>query len=144
MKEIYANRKGNVQKSKWYTVLEASMGTDYSIHAETDRTIHASHRRIIEHAFTEKALRSAESFVVSNVRTFQDIVGASVTEGESGEKGWSKPFNMSQWSTCLNYDIMGDLVFGRRFNCMTSEEHRFVPRLLTNSAAFLYTVSSQP
>ncbi|RYG55767.1 MAG: cytochrome P450 [Alphaproteobacteria bacterium] len=48
---------------------------------------------------------------------------------------------MSQWSTYLNYDIMGDLVFGRRFGLMTSDSHRFVARLIMNSTAFISTVS---
>jgi cytochrome P450 len=48
---------------------------------------------------------------------------------------------MSQWSTYLNYDIMGDLVFGRRFDLMTSDSHRFVAKLIMNSTAFIYTVS---
>ena len=49
---------------------------------------------------------------------------------------------MSQWSTYLNYDIMGDLVFGRRFDVMTSDAHRSVPRLIMNSTSFVYTVRS--
>lgn len=73
-----------------------------------------------------------------NVQTFCDVI----LQSSGGEKGWSKPLNMSQWSTYLNYDIMGDLVFGRRFNVMTSDAHRFVPKLLMNSTAFIYTVRS--
>ena len=144
MKEIYANRKGNVRKASWYGIIEASAGAD-SIHAEIDRSVHASHRRIVEHGFTEKALRSAEIFIVSNINTLCDIIEKSpktaTTREEDKHDEWSQPFNFSQWATYLNYDIMGDLVFGRRFNCMTSDEHRFVPGLLMNSTAFVYTVS---
>ena len=144
MKEIYTNRKGNVQKATWYGIIEASAGAD-SIHAEIDRGVHASHRRIVEHGFTEKALRAAETFLVANVNTLCDIIEKSpktATDSEEDKNGeWSQPFNFSQWSTYLNYDIMGDLVFGRRFNCMTSDEHRFVPGLIMNATIFIYTVS---
>ena len=47
---------------------------------------------------------------------------------------------MSDWSTYLNYDIMGDLVFGKRFNCMESKDHRFVPELMMSATAFIYPV----
>ena len=136
MKEIYAARRGNVQKSQWYTVIEASAGNENSIHAEVDRSVHSRHRRLIEHAFTDKSLRSLQTFLVNNVHTFQEII----LQRTGNAKEWSQPFNMSQWATYLNYDIMGDLVFGRRFDCMTSGAHRFVPKLLMNSSAFIYTV----
>ena len=109
MKEIYANRKGNVRKAPWYGIIEASVGAD-SIHAEIDRSVHASHRRIVEHGFTEKALRSAETFLVSNVNTLCDIIEKSpktATNREDDKRGeWSQPFNFSEWATYLNYDIV--------------------------------------
>lgn len=138
VREIYANRQGNTRKAPWYTVIEASAGSANSIHAETDRNIHAAHRRVMEHAFTEKSLRSSQMYLIQNVRTFQDVILQSSKDG----KDWSQPFNMSQWSTYLNYDIMGDLVFGRRFDLMTSDSHRFVAKLIMNSTAFIYTVST--
>jgi hypothetical protein len=115
VREIYANRQANVRKAPWYTVIEASAGGPVSLHAETDRNIHASRRKVMEPAFTDKSIRASEGLLVKN---------------------------MSQWSTYLNYDIMGDLVFGRQFEAMTSETNRFVPRLIMNSTAFIYTVRS--
>jgi cytochrome P450 len=47
---------------------------------------------------------------------------------------------MCDWSTYLGYDIMGDLTFGKRFNCMESEEHRYIPHLLKQSAVLVYVV----
>jgi cytochrome P450 len=143
-KEIYANRKANVQKSQWYAIIEAST-QDYSTHGEIDRKVHAFRRRVLDQAFSEKALKSAETFIVQNVKSLRDVIARSprktATSGDEKDADWSEPFNMSQWSTYLNYDIMGDLVFGRRFNCMTSDAHRFVPRLLMNGSAFVYSVS---
>ena len=75
-------------------------------------------------------------YLIQNVKTFQDVILQSNNDG----KDWSQPFNMSQWSTYLNYDIMGDLVFGRRFDLMTSDSHRFVAKLIMNSTAFISTV----
>lgn len=136
MKEIYTNRQANVQKSQWYSAIEASSGQERSLHAEIDRSVHAPHRRAMEHAFTPRSLKSLERDLVTNVQTFLDLIAQSSKDCGA----WSEPFNMSEWSTYLNYDIMGDLVFGRRFYCLTTDAHRFVPRLLMNSAAFVYTV----
>ena len=136
VREIYGNRHGNVQKAPWYTIIEASSGGPVSLHAEADRNIHASRRKVMEPAFTDKSIRASEALLVKNVRTFTDLVGGS----KKSDSGWSQAFNMSQWSTYLNYDIMGDLVFGRQFEAMTSETNRFVPRLIMSSTAFIYTV----
>lgn len=136
VKEIYGNRHGNVRKAPWYTVIEASAGGPVSLHAEIDRTIHASRRRIMEPAFTDKSLRASEDLIVKNVETFAELVAQSIKR----DGDWSEAFNLSQWSTYLNYDIMGNLVFGRRFDAMTSQTNRFIPKLIMNSTAFIYTV----
>ena len=136
VREIYGNRHGNVQKAPWYTIIEASSGGPVSLHAEADRNIHASRRKVMEPAFTDKSIRASEALLVKNVQTFADLVAG----GKKRDGSWSEAFNMSQWSTYLNYDIMGDLVFGRRFDAMTSETNRFVPKLLLNSSAFINTV----
>jgi hypothetical protein len=91
---------------------------------------------VIEPAFTDRSIRASEELLVKNVQTFAGLVAGS----RKDEDGWSEAFNMSQWSTYLNYDIMGDLVFGRQFEAMTSETNRFVPWLIMNSTAFIYTV----
>jgi len=107
-----------------------------SLHAEIDRSIHASRRKVMEPAFTDKSIRASEALLVRNVQTFVDLIAKS----RKSDEDWSEAFNLSQWSTYLNYDIMGDLVFGRQFQAMTSETNRFVPRLIMNSTAFIYTV----
>jgi cytochrome P450 len=136
VREIYGNRHANVRKAPWYTVIEASAGGPVSLHAETDRNIHASRRKVMEPAFTDRSIRASDALLVKNVQTFTDLVAGC----KKNDGGWSEAFNMSQWSTYLNYDIMGDLVFGRQFEAMTSETNRFVPRLIMSSTAFIYTV----
>jgi hypothetical protein len=90
----------------------------------------------MEPAFTDKSIRASEALLVKNVQTLADLVAGS----KENDGGWSEAFNLSQWSTYLNYDIMGDLVFGRQFEAMTSETNRFVPKLIINSTTFIYTV----
>ena len=75
--------------------------------------------------------------MVSNVRIFQQVIDQTVGK----DKNWPQRFNLSQWATYLTCDIMGELIFGRRFECLTSNEHRYVPQMLMNGITFLYTVS---
>lgn len=64
-------------------------------------------------------------------------------EKDSGSE-WSQPREMSKECTYFTYDVMGDLVFGKRFDAMTSTEHRYVPELITSSSYFLYFVAHLP
>ena len=94
---------------------------------------------MLDHAFSDSALRSAETFVIENANDFCKVVGSDARSGE-----WTEPRNMSDLCTWLAYDLMGDLVFGTRFNCLTSPEHRYVPKLLMSSSAFVYPVPLPP
>ena len=51
---------------------------------------------------------------------------------------------MTDYSTWFVYDVMGDLVCGKWFDCMTSSKHRHVPKLTTSSPQLLYWVSHMP
>lgn len=70
-----------------------------------------------------------------NVDIFCMVLGKTTLDGQ-----WSQPRNMSDYSTWLAYDIMGDLVFGKKFDCLMDNAHRFVPRLLMSSSGFIYPV----
>ena len=48
---------------------------------------------------------------------------------------------MCVWGNWLAYDILGDLAFGKCFNCLEKDEHRHLPRSLTDSAKFTNWVS---
>lgn len=138
MKEIYANRKANVKKSPWYESLDSAAGA-LSTHAETNRERHAFKRRVLDHAFSDGAIRSAETFIVDNIRTWCVHLGQGAEAGE-----WTPEKSMSDWCTYVAYDIMGDLVFGKRFNVMGNDEHRFVPPMMMSALSFIYPVPKLP
>lgn len=85
-------------------------------------------------------MKSAEEFIIQNIDTFCNVLGSRKDDEES----WSEPRDMSKYCTYFAYDVMGDLVFGKRFDCMTSAEHRYVPQLITDSSWLLYWVSHLP
>jgi cytochrome P450 len=136
LKEIYANRKANVQKTAWYKILDAGTGA-MSTHSEVNRERHAFRRRVLDHAFSDNAIRSAETFIIENIRNWCKHLGKGARHGE-----WTSAKNMSDWCTYVAYDIMGDLVFGKRFDIMESDEHRFVPPMSMSASQFIYTVTT--
>lgn len=158
MHQIYGSRAINVRKSKFYETLDAGPG-GATTHTEIDKERHAARRRILNHAFSEAALRETESFVIDNVSKFIKLIGpdGGVTTSEAkppfkdpekskgsdskNDESWSTPRNMSDWFNWMAYDIMGNLVFGKSYNCLESEEHREMPRLITEGTKFGYWVS---
>jgi len=139
LKEIYASRKANVQKSDWYRTIDAGSGA-FSTHSEIDKTKHAFRRRVLDYAFSDSALRSAETFILENVRIWCKYLGSPEEGGPVRAGEWTPAKNMTEWSNYLSYDIMGDLTFGKRFECVEREEHRYVPSLMMRATKFVYVV----
>jgi cytochrome P450 len=130
LRSIYQSARASnpLRKAEWYETVDAPSGA-YSTHTEISRTKHAFRRRVMEQAFSDSALRTFEPLVTENVETLLRVIE------EQPEQ------NMSTLATHFTYDVMGDLVFGKRFNCMTSPEHRFMPKLIMASSASIYAVS---
>ena len=135
LQDIYASRNVNVRKSDWYHTIDYASKA-YSTHSEIDRQKHSFRRRVLEHAFSESALNSAETFIHHNI----DIWCKRLGEGCSKLGDWTAAKDMSDWCTYLGYDIMGDLMFGKRFNCVGSDEHRYVPQVMMESTKLIYIV----
>lgn len=53
---------------------------------------------------------------------------------------WTNPRNMSEWCNWLAYDIMGNLVFGKSYNCLDDGKHRRMPIIMTEGTKFGYWV----
>jgi hypothetical protein len=81
---------------------------------------------VLNQAFSERALKEAEGFVLEHVgRWVQRLGDQAVGDRDWMEKvgevkveegyAWSKPINMSEWSDWLVFDIMGELAFGKSF-----------------------------
>jgi cytochrome P450 len=139
LKEIYGSRKANVQKSDWYRTLDSGSGA-FSTHSEIDKDKHAFRRRVLEHAFSESALRSAEPLILENVRIWCKYLGSSEEDGPVRAEEWTPAKNMTEWANYLSYDIMGDLTFGKKFEYVKREEHRYVPGLMMRATEFVYVV----
>ena len=133
---IYGSKSVNVRKSDFYKVIDSGAGEGaLSTFSEPDKGKHAVRRRILSHAFSDSAIRSAEQYILQNVTKCCSLMGPR--EGDE----WSEKRNMCVWSNWLAYDIMGDLAFGKCLNCLDDDEHRRLPRSLTDSGKFINWVS---
>ena len=134
---IYGSQKTNVRKSEWYRTIDAGSGA-FSIATEIDKRKHAVRRRFVAHCFSASALGSAEPFIISNVKKFCDLV-----KPKAGNE-WSEKKDMSAWCTWLGFDIMGDLAFGKEFNCLEEDENRYISRAIMSANKYMYWVSRFP
>jgi cytochrome P450 len=100
----------------------------------TDKMAYARKRRVLNSAFSEKAVRSAESFVINNIDRWNEIL----VDGSDG-KEWTQPKNASEITNQLIFDIVGDLTFGKSFDLKEPGNGSFknVPNTIMDFLEFL-------
>jgi cytochrome P450 len=138
LQAIHTDRSANVNRDEWYKSLDISQGA-YSTQSCMDKTEHAFRRRVVQQAFSERALRDQEGFVLNNVETFCDRMGKD--GGKVSEKGeWSGNVNLGNWATWFSFDFISDISLGRSFGLLADEKKRYVPSCLMWTSQFLYYV----
>lgn len=91
-----------------------------------DDEAHSRLRRLLSHAFSEKALRDQEDLIQSYV----DLL----IEKLNGEIAASRPtVDMTRWFNFTTFDIIGDLAFGEPFGCLRdSNYHPWVQMIFSS------------
>ncbi|KAI7230270.1 hypothetical protein KC330_g7052 [Hortaea werneckii] len=136
-KTIFGPR-GNVKKSDdYYRVWPKTIDVKSTWNV-TDVHEHARKRRVLNHAFSEKALRSAEPSVHSNVDRWLDLFQ------EQGANG-AKSFNMAHKINYLVFDILGDLCFGKSFGMKEpNSEVTNIPEILAEFLSLMNPICFSP
>jgi cytochrome P450 len=137
LKDIYADRHANVIKAGW-AESAANINQPPSTQAETDRTVHAAKRKVLANAFSEQSLKSAEDFMLTQIRKWCDLMGEQPQDTNANE-GWSKEKNMSLWSNLLTLDVLGELCFGESFSSL-DQGHQDISVLLMRSVKLTQNV----
>lgn len=131
LKDVYGF-KSNVRKAQFY---DAFVHPAPNTHNCRDRTLHARKRRVMAHAFSDSAIKEMERYILANVRTFCQGIGAGLRVGDSEKGGeWTSPKSMSDWFSWLSMDILGDLCFGKAFHMLEKEDNRFAIDLVSTAA----------
>jgi cytochrome P450 len=120
LKDIYGFR-ANVGKAEFYNAFVHPAANTHNIR---DKEQHARKRRVLSNAFSDSATKEMQRYILNNVRTFCEQIG-SMAGAASEKKGWTEPKNMSDFTSYLAMDILGDLSFGRAFHMLEKPDNRF-------------------
>lgn len=133
---IYAN-KANVKKGKFYEVFPKSKESRNTLNT-VDKVVHAQKRRVLNAAFSDNALRSAEVFIIKHIDRWVELL---VEDRSAGT--WTEPLNLSPSIDLLFFDILGDLCFGRSFETKEKEPNplKGIPHSISMFQKRIYPVS---
>ncbi|KAL2145397.1 hypothetical protein VTI28DRAFT_7324 [Corynascus sepedonium] len=92
---------------------------------------HRRQRRLLSHAFSEKALRGQEDIM----KHYVDLFLAKLTEkARAGET-----VDIVRWYNFTTFDLIGDLAFGQPFECLTSGDyHPWIAMIFNNIKLGVY------
>ena len=92
---------------------------------------HARQRRLVAHAFTEKALRQQEPIL----QFYVDLLVQRMHERIQGEAHGK--VDMVRWYNYTTFDIIAELTFGESFHCLRdSDYHPWVPMAFQTMKSF--------
>ena len=132
--QIYS-AKANVVKGEYYHVWPKKEG-ELSTWSVTDRAQHVWKRRVLSNAFSDRAVRSAEQYIIRHVDRACELLLQ-----DSGNT-WSNPRNIASWSEFLVFDILTDLCFGKSFEIKEPGENELkdTPNQMAAIMALLHPV----
>lgn len=109
--DLYAQRQGHKAFQKDHRQF---VGIESIVNAND--ADHRRLRRILAHAFSDKALREQEPLIQSHVDIFLEGLDQQVKGPSKGK------VNISLWYNWFTFDIIGDLAFGESFDCLKNEK----------------------
>lgn len=114
-KDVYTNRVNHVLLPKDEKFYHAPPGGVHSI-ITAPHQAHSRIRRLLSHAFSEKALRDQQSLI----KVYVDLLIQRLHEkGGSGREA----LDVVAWYNWTTFDIFGDLMFAEPFGCLDSASY---------------------
>lgn len=99
---------------------------------------HARYRRLLAHAFSERALREQEYLPLAYI----DLLTRKIRGIVSASESHSAVVDIVKWLNFTTFDIVGDLALGESFHCLEdSNYHGWVSILFTQFKAAALFVS---
>ncbi|KAJ0129621.1 Ankyrin repeat domain-containing protein 50, partial [Fusarium oxysporum f. sp. albedinis] len=130
------NNKANVKKAVYYKVYPCNVH-DMKTWNSIDKATHARKRRAMNHAFSDKALRSSGPFIHFNIDRWIELL-----KEEIRERQWSCSLHMAWWADRLVFDTLGDLCFGVSFGMKEHySELRRIPPIIKDFISTILPVS---
>ena len=133
--DIYAHHQGRPNFPKNPLWMAPGANGIHSILSANDAD-HARYRRLLSHAFSEKALLQQENLLQSYV----ELLINRLSEKCTSRKG--AVVDIVQWLNFMTFDIIGDLSLGESFGCLQeSEYHSWVSILFQQFKAAAFLIS---
>ncbi|OBT98661.2 hypothetical protein VE01_03550 [Pseudogymnoascus verrucosus] len=107
-KDIYSHRQGHQPMNKDMSFYNTPSNGAHSL-ITANRADHSRQRRLIAHAFSDKALREQEPLI----KGYVDLLIQRLHERSS-----TGPLDMVAWYNWTTFDLIGDLAFGESFGCL--------------------------
>ncbi|KAL8691298.1 MAG: hypothetical protein Q9218_003442 [Villophora microphyllina] len=129
-KDMYGTRQGNANPFAKNLLLHAGVN---SIVAANDAD-HSRIRRLLSHAFSDKALREQAPLIQTYVNNLMSGLRNQCTVSR-GKVDLAKWFN---WTT---FDVIGDLAFGEPFDCLKDNTYQPWVAMLMGNLKFVVFMS---
>lgn len=113
-RDIYGSRPGGCFPKDRSHYEPPANGVDHLVCA-VDNANHARQRRLLAHAFSDKALRDQEGLIRSYVDTMITKLRSEVQHGTA-------VVDLKSWMNFTTFDITGDLMFGESFDCLKDSQ----------------------
>ncbi|KAM5357277.1 hypothetical protein ACJZ2D_016436 [Fusarium nematophilum] len=134
---IYRSRKAPTIKSDWYQCVRDSAGGFESTFTARQKPRHAVKRRLLSHAFSDRALRDYEPRIGRLINTWLGRLEIEVKDGNDC-------LDLGDWCNYLFLDILGDLAFGSSFGFTTNTEDRSIAGLVAKATGHWYSLGYHP
>ncbi|KAI4252088.1 MAG: hypothetical protein LQ352_004488, partial [Teloschistes flavicans] len=105
--------------------------------ATIDKQKHARKRRILNAAFSDKALRSSEPYIVRHTDRWCEL-----SVEDTGTR-WSRPIDMVEWANAIVFDILGDLLYARSYDIKEPgpNDQKDIPKLISEFVMAQHSVN---
>ena len=98
---------------------------------------HSRQRRLVAHAFSDKALRDQEPLL-------QRYISLLISKLYEHGANTGKPIDVVRWFNFMTFDLIGDLAFGEPFDCLKdSEYHPWVSMVFGSIRAGTFLTASK-
>ena len=98
-----------------------------------DQQDHQRMRRVLDHAFSSRALKEQDSLILNTIDKFIQCLHNQASQ-VSTEK-----VDLTKWFNWMTFDLIGDLAFGESFNCLEDQaNHPWVQMIFGNLQGFVY------
>ncbi|KAJ5371982.1 hypothetical protein N7517_003988 [Penicillium concentricum] len=130
-RDIYGARPGGCFPKNRSHYIAPVNGVDHVLCA-IDNPTHARQRRLLAHAFSEKALREQEGLITGYVDTLITKLRSEIQHGTS-------IVDIKSWMNFTTFDITSDLMFGESFDCLKdSQLHPWIKLIFNSMKALAY------